>query len=97
MKFWLSWTARPKDGPFTIHSPWWISGQIDSRDTICAAIKADSVEEAKKKVLVCFDNPPGDLDWRFAQERPDNWSPWDVKSPGDTPRFARRPWMKWDE
>lgn len=105
-RFWLSWTVRPTDGPFTLHSPWWVSGsaiEIDDKgkakafDTICAAVQAESLDEAKGKILSGFDSRLIDLAWSFAGKKPDNWSPWDVKHPGNQTRFPRAKWMEWPE
>lgn len=46
-KFWVSWYNNTSI-PFTIHSPWWVSGYTfdendDEIDIICCAIKAESL------------------------------------------------------
>lgn len=91
--WWVSWYGTAS--PFTLESPWWISGYrcdgiegMSETPTICAAIQAESEEDAKDIVLASHDTPPADLEWRFVFERPEGWSPY-----GD--RFPRADWMRW--
>lgn len=94
-RFWLSWTAKD-EGPFTLWSPWWISGaalytdgkDILERPTICAAVIAPDEDAAKGVIRAAHDKPPLDLEWRFCNERPQDWSPF-------CDRFPRGDWMKW--
>lgn len=92
-KYWLSWYHSYEDnGDFELHSPWWISGSAGAGDleTICAAVKADSEEEAKRIIQNCYDTPQifDVSDWRFCDEENDDWSPF-------TSRFPKAPWMIW--
>jgi len=88
-KYWVSWVHKEGDGAFELHSPWWISG-YDSNDNpmICAAIKTDMIPE--HHIRLSYDNPPEDIAFRFAEERPEKWSPF-------CDRFAKADWMKWDD
>lgn len=89
-KFWVSW-FNPEDlGVFELHSPWWTSGYRGSDDaaTICAAIRADHIEGAKDRVLRSYDVIPDDVEWRFVEERPDDWTPF-------SDRFQKADWMQW--
>jgi len=85
-KWWISWEAT--DLAFEIHTPWWTSGVSDNADMICAAVFAETEEDAKRYVINSHDNPPSDLKWRFCFEKPKDWQPF-------SGRFPRRDWMKW--
>lgn len=89
MRFWLSWYDT-RYGQWELHSPWWVSGERcdDGAKTICAAVEADSEEDAKRKVLEAHDEYPDDVEWRFCEEKPDDWSPF-------CDRFNRAKWMQW--
>jgi len=89
--FWVSWYHDP-DGPeFELWSPWWISGwrPVDDfekvHSTVCAAIKAENEDAAKAKVLSSYDEPV-EIEWRFVEGRPDEWSPFSA-------RFPKAKWM----
>ena len=95
--FWLSWYGN--GWPFTLDTPWWISGyrffaDENAKDdefqqpTICAAVRAESKEAAKEIILAAHDARPSNLEWRFVDERPADWSPF-------TDRFPRADWMQW--
>jgi hypothetical protein len=56
--------------------------------TVCAAVKAESADIAKAIIFASYDNPPWRLEWRFVEERPDDWSPFNT-------RFPRGDWMRW--
>ncbi len=90
--WWVSWIAKRVN--FEIHSPWWVSGVAygpngEERHTICAAVRAKSETAAKKYIRDCHDAPkPRDLDWRFIEERGEEWEPF-------SDRFPRGKWMKW--
>jgi hypothetical protein len=89
--YWISWYGT--GAGFELHSPWWITGYRLSDDeddgaTICAAIKANSEDEAKQKIIDAHDKPVS-IEWRFIEERPKNWSPFAT-------RFLRSPWMQWN-
>lgn len=86
--FWLSWWHTDKDGTFELHSPWWRSGWRGDDASVCAAVRAESEEAAKEIILASFDVRPVDLEWRFCEERPEDWSPF-------SDRFTRRDWMQW--
>lgn len=78
--YWLSWTDssedyRPlTDPPTEAVLGWWVSGECDAGMTLCAAIAADSEEEAKATV---FKNWPesGFVVWRFCDKKPKSWRP----------------------
>lgn len=99
-KWWVSWFWPPDLGSFTLYWPWWISGSrvtLDKNDrikeeehTICAAIQAESEEAAMGIVIACFDEKPKAMEWRFVEEKPDDWSPF-------CDRFPRADWMLWPE
>lgn len=90
--YWLSWYDTLY-GKWELHSPWWVSGYrvADEARTICAAVRAPDEESAKRLIVMAHDEPrPRDLEWRFVDERPDDWSPFND-------RFPRADWMKWDQ
>lgn len=89
-RYWVSWYFDcAADGPFELHSPWWITGWDGrGRATVCAAIIADSEDDARRAVREGYDSPPDDLEWRFVDQRDSDWSPF-----GD--RFKRADWMQW--
>jgi hypothetical protein len=92
--FWVSWYSPSKLGSWEMFNPWWISGYAVGGDedvpTICSAVRAESEDDAKMGLMLRYDTPPNpdDIAWRFAEERPDNWSPF-------TDRFERAAWMVW--
>lgn len=90
-RWWVSWWSGKDDGSFTLHSPWWISGERgeDDKQSFCAALIASTPEEAMGAVTDSYDRPH-DLEWRFVNERPDDWSPF-------CDRFKPRKWMQWPE
>ena len=67
-----------------------MSGYVVGSDerTICAAIKADSEQEAYLIVRKAYDDPHASLMFRFCVDRPDDWQPF-------TDRFKRSKWMEW--
>lgn len=87
--FWLSWYATKSMGEWELHSPWWISGSrmSDDADCVCAAVRAESETKAKIKIILSYDQPPAQIEWRFCEERPDEWSPF-------SDRFPRAAWMQ---
>lgn len=99
-RYWVSWCHDAEMGVFELRNPWWVSGSFalwdDGSDedytvqTICAAVEAASLDAAKKAVISAYDTPPSDMVWRFAEERPDNWSPF-------SERFQRADWMQWPD
>lgn len=89
--FWVSWYQRPdKHGSFTWHGPWWISGYRLEPEaaTICAAVMAKGPNHAKKLIRLAHDYKRLRVEWRFAEERPADWSPFNG-------RFPRAKWMQW--
>jgi hypothetical protein len=86
--FWVSWVALPEQGEFELHSPWWYTGWSETGKSICAAVKATDADAARIMVFESYDKPPFKIDWRFVEERPDDWSPF-------SDRFPRAEWMKW--
>lgn len=89
-KWWVGWEAA--DMAFEIHTPWWISGYAcyddENLPTICAAVAAETEEDAKAYIIASHDTPPDDLQWRFCEERRKDWQPF-------SSRFPRGDWMKW--
>ena len=95
--FWISWFGTA--GPWTLESPWWISGYRIVADrmafdeqreepTVCAAVRASNEGEAKRIIREAHDAKPTELEWRFCEERPEGWTPF-------TDRFPKADWMKW--
>lgn len=88
-RFWISWWAARADGSFELHSPWWFSGyRTESESSVCAAVIADSEEAAKEVILAAYDTRPSGLEFRFVEQKPDDWSPFNT-------RFRQRDWMQW--
>lgn len=89
--FWVSWYNVLPIGSFELHRPWWISGyRADDAETMCAAIIAPDEEGAKALVMAAYDEPPEEVEWRFCEERADDWSPFND-------RFQRANWMRWPD
>lgn len=87
--YWISWETKPCFGAFSLHFPWWISGYgIDSDPTICAAIQTDMNPD--DFIRLSYDRPPRDIQFRFIEERPDDWSPF-------SERFPKAGWMQWGD
>ncbi|MDP3869168.1 hypothetical protein [Phenylobacterium sp.] len=84
-RFWISWYGE--NGVFELHSPWWVSGYRDDDFIFCAAVIAPDEAAAKAQIVETHDEPV-ELEWRFAEERPDDWTPF-------CGRFPRSPWMRW--
>ena len=85
-KFWVSWIGD--NGVFELHSPWWVSGYSDDKTVFCAAIQAENQVHAEMLVLGAHDEPKVTLAWRFVEEKPDDWSPFNE-------RFRKADWMVW--
>jgi hypothetical protein len=92
-RYWISWFAHPTVS-YELHTPWWVSGarllnddEMTEQGTLCAAVRAAS-EDAAKAVIVAAHDEPVDLEWRFVEPRPADWSPF-------SDRFPRAKWMKW--
>ena len=90
--WWVSWYHHWEEhGPFTLHSPWWISSSdAEGRDGICAAVRAEDEEGAMEVVLSSFDRRSDSVEWRFVEWREDGWSPFGS-------RFPKAEWMAWEE
>lgn len=90
-RFWLSWYDT-RYGKWELDSPWWVSGERgDGVLTICAAVRAPDEQCAKRLVIMAHDEPrPRDLEWRFVEERPGDWSPF-------CDRFPRADWNRWPD
>jgi len=88
--FWLSWWHEEGMGGFELRWPWWFTGTrcADDAESVCAAIRAATPEDAKEAVMAAYDERPERIEWRFCQARPDDWSPC-----GD--RFPKARWMEW--
>lgn len=85
--FWLSWWWLDADGAFELHWPWWISGWRESDEaSVCAAVRAESEDAARELVLASYDKRPGNVEFRFVEERPDDWTPYNS-------RFKQGDWM----
>ncbi len=85
-RWWVSfWTSDISE--FEYNGPWWISG-YDSNDrrSVCAAVVAANENEAREIIKKANVDEPEE--WRFVDERPDDWSPF-------SERFAKRDWMQW--
>lgn len=93
-RWWLSWEHPVSHGPFTLTAPWWISGFCDSvegsTDMICAAVTAPDEAAAKNIIRTAHDKDPGEIEWRFCDERADDWSPF-------CDRFPQAKWMTWPD
>lgn len=100
-KYWVSWFHRDELGAFELTTPWWESGSRISANrlafdepkvepSICAAVMASSPEDAQNRVLLAYDIRPTDIEWRFVEERPADWSPF-------SGRFPKAAWMEWDK
>lgn len=86
--YWISWWQDQQ--PFEF-APWWVSGwrcgEAEDQPSICAAVQAESENAAKAAIIAAHDSPqPDDLDWRFIEERPDDWTPYNS-------RFEKADWM----
>jgi hypothetical protein len=87
--YWVSWYAD-EDVAFTLNTPWWCTGWrcADGAATVCAAVKAMNEYDAKDVIVAAHDDLVS-LEWRFVNERPDEWSPF-------CDRFPRADWMVWE-
>lgn len=86
MNFWLSWKHYFEDGEFELHFPWWVSGFGDDYETIVAAVKADSSEDAWKIIEDAYDYAGVYIEQRFCDEF--EGSPF-------SDRFPKADWMIW--
>ena len=87
--YWVSFIMPVKEKPkFEYHGPWWTTGHTDDgRVTVCAAVVATS-EAAAKRVIVTAHDDEFVPKWRFCDEKPEDWNPFDH-------RFPRAEWMRW--
>lgn len=87
-EYWCRWTSTMSVESFEYHGPWWISGYSSyGNPTICAAICAESEEEALKAFCSSYDKAPlGLLDF--------SCDPLKMSDPF-TSRFPKRDWMIW--
>lgn len=96
-RWWVSWWHDPEAfGGFELHSPWWVSGGTDTADTICAALLADNEAHAMQLVYEAYDKTPSWIEFRFVEERPDDWTPW-KRNDDQVLRWKRESWMQWPE
>lgn len=89
-RFWVSWYSV---GAFTYPGPWWISGSdACGALTICAAVLAESKNDAKAVIILAHDEPTVMTSdrWRFVDEQKPDWSPF-------SDRFPRADWMEWPD
>lgn len=84
--YWVSWLC-PTDRvtTFELEWPWWKGPtRLLGEEAVCAAIKAESKDDAKRIVIESYDKPqPKKLEWRFVDEKPDDWSPFSDRFPRD--------------
>ena len=74
---------------FELHSPWWVSGSSGAGSIVCAAVRAPTREGARHMIENSFDIHPGDMSFRFVEEREPDWSPF-------SGRFPKARWMAWE-
>jgi hypothetical protein len=90
--WWISWyNTRPLDS-FELHSPWWVSGErcSDDAETVVAAVRAASEDEARAAVAHAYDErpTPDEIEWRFVEA---------LDSSPFCGRFPQANWMAWDD
>lgn len=98
-EYWISWSSiMEDDGGFELRSPWWVSGWNITKDNkeesiFVGAIRADSEEEAWKKIAEAYDTPPENgVNQRFIQVMSgDEERPWEREGT----RFPLGDWMEW--
>ncbi len=89
--YWISWYTPEPLRTFELHSPWWVSGyDADDRTILVAAVRAGSEQGAMDIVKAAFDNPDAEIRWRFCEEQPADWNPFNS-------RFSQAKWMAWSE
>jgi hypothetical protein len=84
--YWLSWQSSYDFSDFELHWPWWVSGVGDGHKCICSAIFAKDEDAVRQVVYDCYDARPDHIEFRFIEERPDDFSPY-------CDRFAWNEWM----
>ena len=88
--YWVSWYDT-RFGEWEYHGPWWITGYgEDEQKIICLAIQAETHLDAELAVYNAHDEQVG-LEFRFAEEMPDDWNPLD----NEGGRFPPADWMVW--
>jgi len=89
--YWVSWYHKTEYSDFESTNPWGVSGVRvrDDAAVICMAIKAGSVEDAKRTVYQAYDAPPGKIEFRFVNQREAGWIPFNS-------RFKKLGWMIWE-
>ena len=89
-RWWVSWYSTGEQ--FELWCPWWVSGVrcSDDAETICAAVLAETREDAMQVVVNSHDTPPSDIEWRFVEERPDGWSPFGGRFPRSETHLGHR-------
>lgn len=85
--YWCRWKSDLPLTTFEYHGPWWISGETSTGPIICAAVCAETEEQAEELFRKSYDSVPDFLP---------NFS-CDLMSMSDpfTSRFPKRDWMIW--
>jgi len=90
--WWVSWYSPAALGGWELNSPWWTSGyaMVGDEDVpcICAAIKANDEDDARALVFAAYDTMPKEIEFRFVNEKADDWTPF-------SDRFPKVDWMVW--
>ena len=74
-------------GPFSLYTPWWISGyDFDNNTVFLAAIKAYSTDHVREIIYGCYDEKPDEIEFSFIGEKEDGW---------EGPTFDRFSWEDW--
>ena len=90
-KYWLSWVCSEEDHRPVTFPPgkgilgWWCTG-YDGADNSYLVALVKAVDEDDAKVIIKNDWPEFDGEWRFIEEKADDYVPGD--------RFPLKPWMK---
>lgn len=91
-RYWCRFYALTSEMPsFEYHGPWWVSGHTaddPEQVTICAAVCADSGDQAHALLDACFDPGHSMVGLDFCNQRADDWEPF-------SERFPRADWMRW--
>jgi hypothetical protein len=94
-KWWVSWYETPDMYEACICAladtrlPIWPSGfrVSDDASTMVAAVQAENEEAAREQITSLY-RGIWDIEWRFVEKRPDDWSPF-------CDRFPWAEWMLW--
>jgi hypothetical protein len=84
--YWLSWESRHEFTSHELHWPWWVSGHGEGFKTICAAIVGKDEDTVREVVYDCYDVRPDHIEFRFIEERADDFVPY-------SDRFPFQSWM----